>query len=96
MYNYPNFLLSAHQCTVADTQQVSTQAVNFISRSELLMDKAVMHQYSQPIFYQGNCLLQKMAVVKNVSGHGDIVFFAASSEYTSSSVNVCVCVCVCV
>lgn len=66
-------------CTVQDTEQLSTQAVNFISRSELLMDKAVAHQYGQPIFYQGNCLLQKMAVVKNVSGHGDIVFFTASN-----------------
>lgn len=67
-------------CTVADTQQLSTQAVNFISRSELLMDKAVGHQYSQPIFYQGNCLMQKLAVVKNVSGNGDLVFFTASNS----------------
>ncbi|KAL8604481.1 hypothetical protein ACOMHN_042309 [Nucella lapillus] len=66
-------------CTVADTQQLSTQAVNFISGSELLMDKAVQQQYSMPLFYQGNCLLQKMTVVRNVSGHADLVFYAASN-----------------
>ncbi|PVD19590.1 hypothetical protein C0Q70_20080 [Pomacea canaliculata] len=66
-------------CTVADTQQLSAQAVNFISRSELLMDQAVSHQYSRPLFYQGNCLLQKLAVVSNVSTNGDLVFYAASN-----------------
>lgn len=66
-------------CTVADTQQLSTQAVNFISRSELLMDKAVAQQYGRPIFYQGNCLLQKLSVYTDVSGRGGLVFFAASN-----------------
>ncbi|KAL8624926.1 hypothetical protein ACOMHN_016222 [Nucella lapillus] len=68
-------------CTVADTQQLSTAAVNFISRSELLMDKAVATQYGRPIFYQSNCLLQKLSVHHSgdVSRRGGLVFFAASN-----------------
>ncbi|XP_076465872.1 semaphorin-2A-like [Babylonia areolata] len=61
------------------TKQLSMQAVNFISRSELLMDKAVSQQFGRPLFYQGNCLLQKLSVRADVSGQGDLVFFAASN-----------------
>ncbi|BFZ02375.1 hypothetical protein BsWGS_05414 [Bradybaena similaris] len=53
--------------------------INFVSRSSMLMDRAVSHTFGKPIFYQGNCLMQKLVVVQNVAGHGELVFFTATN-----------------
>ena len=78
------------QCSISEIEKLSDSHVNFISRSILLMDKPVVHQHSQPLFYQTNCLLQKLAVINNISGHGDISFLAASSECYVNNYYACI------
>ncbi|XP_005092387.1 semaphorin-2A [Aplysia californica] len=53
---------------------------NFVSRSSMLMDRAIPHRFKKPIFYQSNCLMQKLVVVQNVAGHGELVFVTASND----------------
>ncbi|XP_046350872.1 semaphorin-2A-like [Haliotis rufescens] len=65
-------------CSVDDTRSLPDTVINFI-KSHPLMDQAVAHQYGRPIFYKGNCLMQRLAVASNVSGHGELVFYTASN-----------------
>ncbi|BFY97577.1 hypothetical protein BsWGS_00617 [Bradybaena similaris] len=70
-------------CKRANTQNkepgLPYEFTNFVSRASMLMDKAVSHTFGKPIFYKGNCLMQKLVVVQNVAGHGELVFFTASN-----------------
>ncbi|KAL5005373.1 hypothetical protein ScPMuIL_018829 [Solemya velum] len=66
-------------CSYENTRSLPTDSLSFI-HSRPLMDTVVSHQYGKPIFHKGNCLMQRLSVVSNVSGNGDIVFFTASNR----------------
>ncbi|GFO38050.1 semaphorin-2a [Plakobranchus ocellatus] len=51
----------------------------FVSQHSMLMDKAVSHQFREPIFFKGNCLMRKLVAIPNVAGGEGMVFFTASN-----------------
>lgn len=57
----------------------SIQQEQFVSQHSMLMDKAVSHQFREPIFYKRNALMRKLVVIPNVAGGDGMVFFTASN-----------------
>ncbi|KAK3783259.1 hypothetical protein RRG08_047714 [Elysia crispata] len=55
------------------------QQQQFVSQHTMLMDKAVSHQFREPIFYKSNILMRKLVVIPNVAGADGMVFFTASN-----------------
>ncbi|KAK6188942.1 hypothetical protein SNE40_005016 [Patella caerulea] len=65
-------------CSIEDSRSLPDTVVNFV-KDRPLMDKAVAQQFGRPLFYKGNCLMQRLAVEANVSGNGELVFYTASN-----------------
>ncbi|GFS22382.1 semaphorin-2A [Elysia marginata] len=55
------------------------QQEQFVSQHSMLMDRAVPHQFREPIFYKSNTLMRKLVVIPNVAGGDGMVFFTASN-----------------
>ncbi|CAL1530923.1 unnamed protein product [Lymnaea stagnalis] len=68
-------------CTaIGKNIELSYDFIPFVSRLSMLMDKAVSHTLGKPIFFKGNCLMQKIVVVHNIAGPRNLVFFTATNN----------------
>ncbi|KAK0054673.1 semaphorin-2A [Biomphalaria pfeifferi] len=65
---------------IGKNARYSIDFLPFISRLSMLMDKAVAHTLGRPIFYKVNSVMQRLVVVKNVTGPRDLVLFTATNN----------------
>lgn len=67
-------------CSIEDSLELPSEALSFF-RLRPLMDKAVMHKYGKPIYYQGGIQMTRLAVIPNLNQDpNNLLFFASSNN----------------